>query len=63
MSLNPEFDAVVPKVVKLAENFASSAAQNNVKSIVWTSSSLAALLPQPNKENIVVTAGMHSLHK
>jgi len=49
-------DAVIPPTVKGALNILNSASKEpGVRSVVYTSSSTAALLPQPNKK-IVVTA-------
>lgn len=51
-------NAVIPKVVGGAINALKAAAKEpSVKRVVLTSSSSAALIPQPNAEGIVVTEG------
>lgn len=50
MSFSNKIDEVIPPTVKGALNILTSATKEpRVKSIVYTSSSTAALLPQPNK--------------
>ncbi|KAK5121073.1 hypothetical protein LTR85_005557 [Meristemomyces frigidus] len=56
MTFSNKADEVIPPTVKGALNILTSASKEpGIKSVVYTSSSTAALLPQPNKE-IKVTA-------
>ena len=51
MTFSNKVDEVIPPVVKGALNILTSATkESRVKSVVYTSSSTAALMPQPNKE-------------
>ncbi len=54
MSFRPDADAVISWVVAGTINLLKAAAREpSVKSIVLTSSSAAALIPEPNKEMVV----------
>ncbi|TKA65606.1 hypothetical protein B0A55_09897 [Friedmanniomyces simplex] len=56
LTFSNEYEAVVPPTVKGALNVLMSASKEaGVRSIVYTSSSTAALLPQPDKEIVVTT--------
>lgn len=60
VSFNPDADTVIPKVTAATVNMLNAAAKEpSVKSVVLTSSSSAALIPEPNKEGIVVNEGKH----
>lgn len=62
MSFSSDASEVIPYVVSATEGILKAAAEQpekSIKRVVLTSSSSAALLPQPGVEGIVVTKGKY----